>query len=81
VDVDTTDGKRYLVYSPIGRDRSGKNGQVHLGLGKDLTDGQWHTVVRDLQVDLQRFQPSATITRVNSLSIRGGGRVDNVSLH
>jgi hypothetical protein len=80
VDVDTTDGKRYLVYSSTGRDHLGRDGQVHLTLGRDLTDGQWHTFARDLQADLQRFQPSATITRVNSFGIRGGGRVDNVSL-
>lgn len=80
VDVDTTEGSFRLVYSPVVRDGQERNGLLHLGLGSDVLDGRWHTFVRDLQADLQRAHPNAAITRVNGFAVRGGGRVDNVSL-
>ncbi len=48
---------------------------------QDLTDGQWYTVVRDLQADLDGAQPGVTILEVNGLLIRGSGLVDDVKLH
>ncbi|MBW2738318.1 MAG: hypothetical protein JRE64_05590 [Deltaproteobacteria bacterium] len=49
---------------------------VHLGLGSDVIDGQWHTFIRDLRSDLGEAQPAITILKVNGFLIRNSGRVD-----
>jgi hypothetical protein len=80
VDVQTSAGSRTLQYEPVSTDYLGKGRIVRLALGTGAKDGQWHTFVRDLQVDLNRAQSRAKILSVNSFSIRGSGKVDNIKL-
>jgi len=55
---------------------------MHHGLGRDATDGQWHTFYRNLQADLEEAHPGAKILEVNSFQIYGSeGKVDDIRLH
>jgi len=81
VDVETTAGRRYLYYSPVDYDDLGSGEYVRFGLGSYLQDGQWHTVVRDLQVDLNKAQRGVNILAVNGFLTRGSGMLDNIMLH
>lgn len=47
-------------------------------LGPGVTDGQWHSVTRDLQADLQKGTPGVTLVGVKSLLVRGAGRIDDI---
>jgi len=80
VEIETTEGYRYLQYEPLARDHLGTSSQVRLGLGADVKNGQWHTIVRDLQADLNKAQPGVTILQVNAFSLRGSGSIDEVKL-
>jgi len=80
LDVETTAGHRYIYYTPDDYDLLGSAGMVHYGLGSDVIDGQWHTFVRDLRVDLAEAQPGVRILEVNAFLIRGSGRVDDIAL-
>jgi hypothetical protein len=80
IGVQTTVGSKVLVYSPKDKDLLGEGSIVRLGLGSGSTDGRWHRFVRDLQADLEMAQPGVRITKVNSFSIRGSGRVDDIKL-
>jgi len=53
---------------------------VRFALGGHVRDGQWHTVVRDLQADLNQAQPGVTILEVSCFLTRGSGRVDDIKL-
>lgn len=52
----------------------------YYGLGSDLYDGQWHTLVRNLLADIENAQPGVVILAVDGFYIRGSGRVDDVKL-
>jgi hypothetical protein len=78
--VKTTDGIRNLLYTPINSDKlgttTGKN--IHHGLGAALRKGNWRTVTRDLQQDLQDAQPTNDLLEVVRFEIRGSGRLDDI---
>ena len=80
IDVQTTEGHRYIYYTPSNYNGLGEGLYVHHGLGRDVTDGQWHTFARDLQSDLEEAQPGVTILEVNGFLIRGSGKVDDIKL-
>jgi hypothetical protein len=80
VELETTAGRRYLLYTAVDNNKNQKREYVHYGLGSGLYDGQWHTVVRDLQVDLEKAQPSVTILEVNGFLVRSNGKIDDVKL-
>jgi len=80
ISVETTAGHQYLYYTPSDYSSLGTGQYVHHGLGNGISDGQWHTAVRDLQADLQEAQPGVSILRVNAFLIRGSGRVDDIKL-
>jgi VCBS repeat-containing protein len=80
VEVMTTEGSRSLVYLPRNDDLLGDGKTVRFGVGRSSKDGQWHLFIRDLQADLSKAQPGVQITKVNSFSIRGSGKVDDIKL-
>lgn len=80
IDVQTTEGHRYLKYTPSDYSDLGSGEYVHHGLGWNTRNSQWHDLTIDLLSDLQEAQPGAEITEVNGLLIRGSGRVDDVRL-
>jgi N,N-dimethylformamidase beta subunit-like, C-terminal/Putative Ig domain/D-glucuronyl C5-epimerase, beta-sandwich domain len=80
VDVETTAGHRYLQYTASDSDALGTGEYVHHGLGAASIGGQWLTITRDLQTDLDEAQPGVVVTQVNGFLIRGSGRLDDIKL-
>ena len=81
VSVDTSEGHRYLVYSPVDSDLLEISaGNYHYGLGITARDDTWHTFTRDLKADLKAVEPNNDIVDVNAFLIRGSGRVDDIKL-
>ena len=78
IQVDTTLGLRYMYYTPIDTDKLDMGTHVHYGLGSAAKDGTWQTFNRDLQADLTNAQPGNSILEVNSMWIRGSGRIDGI---
>jgi len=80
IEVETTAGRRFLVYEPVDYDNLGSGTYARYGLGRDVTDRRWHTFTRDLQADLADAQRGARILEVNGFLIRGSGKVDDIIL-
>jgi YD repeat-containing protein len=76
--VQTKDGFRYLYYTPAATSSLGTDTYVHHGLGTNILDGNWYTLVRDLQLDLKEAQPDNELQAVLGFLIRGSGRVDDI---
>jgi hypothetical protein len=75
VRVQTESGYRYLYYTNSNKNRGKKDRYLHHGLGK--SDG-WQEIVRDLQADLQDYEPYNKITSVNAFLVRGDGQIDDI---
>jgi hypothetical protein len=81
VDVQTSDGQRYLEYSPVGIGNDWTwDIYIHHGLSASLTNGQWQRIERDLVADLEAAEPQLELLRVNAVLIRGSGRLDDIEL-
>ena len=82
IPVQTTLGFRYLYYTAISRDAGihANPKYIHHGLGSNRRNGEWNTIYRDLQADLEEFEPGNQVLSVNGFLIRGSGRVDNIAL-
>ncbi len=80
LNVETTAGQRFIYYNPADYDLLGTRELVHHGLGSNTTNGEWITITRNLQQDLQEAQPGVVILEVNAMWIMGNGRIDDISL-
>lgn len=81
--VETTEGVRYLFYTPShvrGLLHGFERGIMH-GLGGSIRDGRWRKITRDLQSDLQDAEPDNQLMAVNGIIVRGSGRIDNLLLY
>lgn len=79
IDLETTVGQRYLIYTPVDYSNLGTR-HVHHGLGSNADDGTWRTFSRDLQIDFEAAQPGVTVNRVDGFLIRGNGYIDDIEL-
>jgi len=81
INVLTTKGRRYLRYTSSNTD-SGPNGggYIHHGLGVDSKNGIWQTFHRDLSADIKKYESDNELIAVDSLLIRGSGRIDDIEL-
>jgi Domain of unknown function (DUF6259)/D-glucuronyl C5-epimerase, beta-sandwich domain len=71
----------YLVYDSHARNyRSYSGTYVKVGLGTDTTDGEWRTIHRDLNADLQSAYPTLTVSKVDKVLVFADGLVDNITL-
>ena len=76
--VNSSNGVKYLRYSSLEHDK-GKHGKfISFGLGAISKDGKWHSFRRNLQKDLNKFEPNSKILSINAFMIRGSGMVDNI---
>ena len=79
IDVSTEGGQqRFLTYKPLEEDALGDAMYVQYGLGAETINGQWHTICRDLQADLERAQPGCQIQKVRGFLVKGSGMVDDI---
>ena len=74
----TTNGFRYLYYTSAATSTLGDSTYVHHGLGATFQDGNWHTVIRNLEQDLKEAQPDNELQSILGFLIRGSGKVDDV---
>jgi len=75
VSLQTTNGHRSLIYTS-----SEKNGSGFYGLGQDSTNGKWHKFIRDLDLDLKRYEPTNKIIAVDTFFIRGDVKIDDIEI-
>jgi len=80
VKLDTTNGSRYIVYSPYNTSTGLSGVKIYQGLGVTAKNGKWQTFTRDLQADLQEYDSNSSILAVNAFLVRGSGRIDDIEL-
>jgi peptidoglycan/xylan/chitin deacetylase (PgdA/CDA1 family) len=76
--VTTQKGKRWIQY--IAKDTGlGIHGKyiVH-GIGSNKTNDEWHTIIRDLDRDLKRYEPDNNFKNIDYMTVRGGGYIDDI---
>lgn len=80
ISVETELGARSIRYV-IGDSASTINGGLitHY-ISADHMNGNWHTITRDLQADLQALEPNNSLQQIDLFQIRGSGLLDNVQL-
>ncbi len=82
VQVRSTNSPNNIIYMEYKPDdvSTGLNGSfIHHGLGSDANDGTWHTFTRDIEADFKVIYPNDHITEIVGFSIRGSGRIDDIS--
>ena len=82
VKVITRNGVRYLAYKNQDYNKRSKENPAYMyfGLGKSMVKSGWHTITRDLNEDLRKYEPKNYVTKVIYFSIRGSGYIDDISL-
>jgi len=80
-DVETSQGHRYIYYTPVDYDNLGDKQYIHHGLGKHTRNGKWNTFIVDLEADLIDAQPETVLLSVNAILIRGSGRIGDIILY
>ena len=85
IQIMTKDGIRYLSYYPT-KNTHGKSGRfLKFGLDKELNglrsrDGQWHTLRRDIKLDLKEYEPNNELVEIKALLVRGTVLIDDVEV-
>jgi hypothetical protein len=78
IEVQTTNGHRYLVYTPRDDNRGIRGEYIRLGVGANMSDGSWHTITRDIQADIHTAEPDNNLVAIESFIIRGSGLLDDI---
>jgi hypothetical protein len=76
VDIFTTAGNRRLFYRLLDSSTLGTSTNIYFGIGLAAkTDGLWHTIVRNIQADLQAAQPTNNLLRIDTfwVYVKGTG--------
>ncbi|MFH2104930.1 MAG: SdrD B-like domain-containing protein, partial [Parcubacteria group bacterium] len=79
--INTTNGHRYIHLLFVnGQDK--KFGDfLQYPLGTSLVNDKWHTIDRNLQEDLHKFEPNNDIVQINGIYFRGGGKIDDINFY
>ena len=80
VQLDTSLGTKFLVYNDNSVSENYDPDLIHMNIG-DISDGQWHKVLRNLEEDLITRSPDAQLYSIESLFVYGSAKLDSVSLH
>ena len=68
VTVNTPKGERIIHYISKSTGK-GKNGiHSYIGLGADITDGEWHKFTRNIEIDIQRYEPNIHLTSIKHIN-------------
>jgi hypothetical protein len=78
ITVKTTNGIRYLIYTPIDEDRGLKGSSIRLGLGADADNGVWQTFIRNLEADISKAEAGNRLISIEDFRVRGSGLVDDI---
>jgi len=80
--LETSLGERLLRYRDELESNKGiDDDTIFYGLGYSSTNGLWNTYSRDLQKDIEEFEPNNKILSVKKLLIRANCRLDNIELY
>jgi len=69
--VNTLQGKRSLIYTP-----STTQTYLQFGLGQNAMSNAWQKYYRDLESDLQRYEPRNKIVTLEYFVVRGSGLIE-----
>lgn len=78
ISVQTTNGRRYLTYTPRDDNRGLKGNYILIGLGANSNNGTWQTFIRDLQKDLEEAEIGNRLIAIDSFRVRGSGAIDDI---
>ncbi len=78
ISVQTSNGRRYITYTPRDDNRGLKGEYILIGLGTNTADGTWQTFIRDLQKDIETAEVGNRLIAIDSLKIRGSGLIDDI---
>jgi hypothetical protein len=78
ISVNTTNGRRYVTYTPRDDDRGLSGNYILIGLGANSDNGTWQTFTRDLQNDISQAEPSNELIAIDAFIVRGSGRFDDI---
>ena len=79
--LETEDGPRFLYYNTSGKvGPFGNERYIGYGLGPSAASGEWFTLQRDLQADLERAQPGNALVAVQGVLVRGSLAIDDLAL-
>ena len=81
--LNTDKGLKYLIYSSYNYEQYSNNTYVFKHLGNNISDGQWNTMIKDIQADLESGLPGTTINEINYIDIIGaqGEKLDNIQFY
>lgn len=78
----TTNGFRYLSYTPRGHDKGrdpyNQSHKIRLGIGSKMKDGKWHTFTRNIQADITKHEPGNQLKYIQGIKVRGAGSYDDI---
>jgi hypothetical protein len=80
ISVRTTNGRRYLTYTPRDDSRGRRGDYILIGLGANSNSGIWQNFTRDLQADISQFEDGNELIAIDSIIIRGSGRLDDIEV-
>ena len=73
--INTIKGIRTLIYSSKTREKL-----FQYKLGEHTISSQWRQYTRNIQKDLQQYEPDNQLLSLKSFVIRGNGKIDNIQL-
>jgi peptidoglycan/xylan/chitin deacetylase (PgdA/CDA1 family) len=79
--VNTEKGERELKYSNADIDVKGTEGnRIYFGLGRDTSNGKWHTFIRDVAADVKEFDNENNLLSIDGLLVVGNSKIDDLEL-
>ncbi len=78
LNISTDKGRRWLKYIPKDTGAGIYGDSIIHGIGSNKTNNKWHTITRDLERDLKRYEPDNNFNQINYITIQGGGYIDNI---
>jgi len=79
----TKNGFRTLYYEDLDNDRGinpNNQNSIRFGVGVNTTN-KWYTFNRNLEKDLQKFEPQNSLIKVNGFGIYGKGHIDELKMY
>jgi len=79
--IKTKKGVRTLFYDYKNKDKGlYKKKYIKIGLGERSLSGTWQNVSRDIEADLQKYEPDNTLIKIKGMKVQGSGRMDDILL-
>jgi peptidoglycan/xylan/chitin deacetylase (PgdA/CDA1 family) len=79
--INTTSGIRFIKYFDGDFPKKGIiDDVIYYGLGNSASNGKWHTFIRDIEADVQEFEPNNRVLSVEGLVVIGSILIDDLEL-